>query len=288
MLNAYMMSLRGFLSIAVLALGAGAARIGRHRTAEALAFTLGNVSSWLKEAGITHVFFHGTALGLERDGGVIEGDDDVDLLVLMDDMPKLRRTLWAHAAGVYDEDFEVMGSRKGACFMRTDFAKPEWAALDVYADTGGEEYVCEPHDKRAWPRSAIFPPKFKTFQVANHSLTLPVPADGHEFLRIDYGDGWNVKAANKGNNSAANALYLRKCVGQCSASRLSIQFVLLSCFDALQVAWFFVTHPSKLVQFCRTWFERNQPLLLTAMFFVVMLYLVKWLACRAAIPKVRS
>ena len=50
------------------------------------------VSDFLRSRDITHMPIFGTLLGLHREGGIIDGDTDVDLMVLEEDESRL---LWA-------------------------------------------------------------------------------------------------------------------------------------------------------------------------------------------------
>eukprot|EP00928_Gymnodinium_smaydae_P035200 TRINITY_DN24816_c0_g1_i2.p1 TRINITY_DN24816_c0_g1~~TRINITY_DN24816_c0_g1_i2.p1 ORF type:complete len:573 (+),score=82.48 TRINITY_DN24816_c0_g1_i2:49-1767(+) len=222
------------------------ANAGPRQHADALIATITNISSWFREAGVEHMFFHGTALGLHRDGGVIEGDDDVDVLVRQQDMDRIRQLLLDH--NVYDmyyEEWNLTNTWHGTCFMRVDgFGKPKgWAPVDIYADVGSGDYVCDGQDNIAWPRYLIYPPQDKVVHFGGKEYRLPIPRAVESWLQIEYGAGWKDKAQRKGFQAKAYTIFHEGCTGSCDRRPHGMQKAAL-CFqrdkascDTVQIAY---------------------------------------------------
>eukprot|EP00928_Gymnodinium_smaydae_P034162 TRINITY_DN24281_c0_g1_i1.p1 TRINITY_DN24281_c0_g1~~TRINITY_DN24281_c0_g1_i1.p1 ORF type:complete len:623 (+),score=82.19 TRINITY_DN24281_c0_g1_i1:93-1961(+) len=202
------------------AASAARSRAGPSQSKAKLRATLTNASKWFNEGGLPHVFMFGTALGLHRDNDVIDGDDDVDVLVPCKHLESARDILESHGIRfLYREDWQINGTWHGPCFLRVDgFGKPaEWAPLDIYGDTGDNETVCETQDGVAWPRVLTHPPLVKHLRLDGHDYAFHVPSSMDAWFPFIYGSGiLDHSGHGKGDSTlASDYFHAKQCQGSC-------------------------------------------------------------------------
>jgi len=138
-----------------------------------------------RAADLPYMAYAGTLLGVERHGGVIPWDDDIDLCIEGRDLPKLLDLT---------ERFARCGVRlleAGLCYKlcwadRRNINRKvpwSWPFIDIFVwDKIGSRLVIR-HSRDHYPLKSVFPLRSAPF----HHLSLPVPQDSKAFLSAWFG-----------------------------------------------------------------------------------------------------
>ena len=143
---------------------------------------------------VDYCVFYGTALGIHRDGDIIEGDDDVDLFVENKDFDKVDKLL--KEAG-FRSSQEINGQPvfPGIFSQYYKTRDSEFCLLDIYFyDDVHDDFVIDrwnisgkPDDKKTY---IIFPKKiiFETKEVDFFDAKVKMPRDAESLCRYIYGN----------------------------------------------------------------------------------------------------
>lgn len=142
------------------------------------------------ELGHDSCVISGTLLGLIREGGVIDYDDDLDLLVLLtSEDPVSAAREWTGfarrclAAGILNERFRVDE------FIHLKAATRTGVGADLFPCWVSDGRVFAwPHTAGTLPRSALLP--WDSRDVADEAVR--IPADPEAFLCSNYGADWRT------------------------------------------------------------------------------------------------
>jgi len=158
----------------------------------------------------------GTTLGIVRHGGLIPWDDDVDICILIEDVPKLLKSvsefedcgLTLQEAQTYS--FKIFDPRDSDAVQNSHYTH-RYPFCDVFVmQKVKDEYtLCDKIGRNTWPNEKylqhqidhIEPRKFGNFY-------LQCPGDPQLYLSNTYGDNWDRKGATHFFNHA-NAGYFR-------------------------------------------------------------------------------
>lgn len=164
------------------------ARLGQVRP-EAMA-ALRAASEALAGAGIVHWLTYGALLGLVREGGLLDHDNDIDLAIAGRPDPAAVRAALG-AAGFLERGINLIGGTVG----NHKFQRGPVAFDLFYVDRDGELYRDRcPMDRHSvcsgtHPAMALTPLDCGGFSV-------PAPADREAYLAHLYGPGWRIPDRN--------------------------------------------------------------------------------------------
>lgn len=151
---------------------------------EYLANAAGNATVILNKAGVTWMIAYGSSIGFARNGKPVAGDDDVDLFVAWDDVPKAVKGLTA--AGI---KFSMWDERFGRA--PTDDEK-RMAPIEIFTfrEVGriGVTYVCSDYCRDGFAYDDIHPITTQDVEINGQKLTMPVPHNVDNVLTQLYGD----------------------------------------------------------------------------------------------------
>ena len=146
----------------------------------------------LNDCGIRFILAYGTLLGAVREGSIINGDDDIDLIVT--DEEKLFNSL------PYLYEHGLFVNRIFTTELYTFHSEGRRGHLDIYI-------MRSPHNRlyNSWcvSISGHFTPKrFFEGVEENHYFiegdSYPCPKDSEGFLKWLYGKNWRIPQSNKG------------------------------------------------------------------------------------------
>ena len=163
----------------------------------------------LDAAGTTHWLDYGSLLGLHRDGELILYDNDIDLVVMDPDWPRLHEHL---SAALPQDAVRVLTPSEDATVRFVRVYTPLGFA-DVYGarfSTCGARVVVElGHDDEATalPAAAVLPLR----RIAFRGAAIPAPRDVEAVLAARYGSDWRTpRYMDKGADTVEAAkLYAR-------------------------------------------------------------------------------
>lgn len=147
----------------------------------------------LNEQRVNYFVDYGTLLGHVRDGGVILGDEDIDISVHVQEPADADRLLTAvravHASGDYD--VEVLPH-----VLHWVWRKDRNICGDFYvyrADPKDPTYVVNMDNKSQHSRTRLFPTREETFgRRQKDQFVVRVPAEPEGAVQDRYGGGWRT------------------------------------------------------------------------------------------------
>lgn len=172
--------------------------VGTENAARALI----DASKLLDLMGVRHYLAFGTCLGIARDNKLIKHDWDVDLIMLGEDLPKLKPDLFELCGFV---DYKIKqdiprwkkdGKMSEECYVRTISFKKYGVRVDIdpaYISAGGTSRIILKGRKRE-KFAAVHPrewfDKAKKVNFMGKDFFIPSPVE--DYLSSNYGDTWNT------------------------------------------------------------------------------------------------
>ena len=153
------------------------------------------VTSALERHNVRHFMTAGTLLGSIRHGGLIPWDDDFDLGIMEEDMPRVKAAIRdLEAKNVTTKAF---GDYAELNFWYTDREATHFPFLDAFLykrDAKGNYMLSKPESQEAWPEmwyrpDELFPLDKKPFG----KLELYAPRQPEKYLARVYGPEWATK-----------------------------------------------------------------------------------------------
>jgi len=148
----------------------------------------------------SYVALFGTALGIHRDGGPVDQDDDIDFAVPYEDLEKVKMS--------FNDDHPQPA---GDCQHNGFFTRetPDRSLISFWGYTLSEkddeylcfgcETTCTPttacHWRDAYPKTMILPAQPKLTNVKG--LTAQMPNEVEKWLTLRYGEAWNTPEAGR-------------------------------------------------------------------------------------------
>lgn len=127
----------------------------------------------------------GVVLGLERAGDFVPHDDDIDIVIAFERtfVPTIADGLRALERHVRQCGYDVTGSYPSHRHVQVKGQR----AVDVFVGMIENGFVSVfPSRRRLLPKSVVFPSVSASFL----GMSLAVPRDAREYLRLTYGEGW--------------------------------------------------------------------------------------------------
>jgi len=145
------------------------------------------VSEKLQTAKVKHWITDGTLLGFYREGGLIKGDKDIDLGMMIEDLPSNIHLLLKSEGlsllrenGLFENGLEYTYTRKGA-------------NLDIFFFYKEKDYVWHAN----WLGSERIRFKYPFFEIKKQkfaSREFWAPENIEQYLELKYGKNWRIPA----------------------------------------------------------------------------------------------
>ena len=153
------------------------------------------VTSALERHGVRHFMTAGTLLGSIRHGGLIPWDDDFDLGIMEEDMPRVQAAIRDLKA--QNVTTKAFGDFAELNFWYTDREATHFPFLDAFLytrDADGNYVLSKPESREAWPKMWYRPDEL--FPLGKRSfgeLDLYAPRQPEKYLERVYGREWATK-----------------------------------------------------------------------------------------------
>jgi phosphorylcholine metabolism protein LicD len=147
-----------------------------------------------REGELSYMAYAGTLLGIERHGGVIPWDDDIDFCIEGRDLPKLLRLQERFAAlGIRlianEMCYKLCWNRHRPIGRKTNWS---WPFIDVFVWDEFNERLLVRYTGDHYPFESVFPLRDAHF----HHLLLPVPRDAQSILAAWFGPNFMTRAVS--------------------------------------------------------------------------------------------
>lgn len=171
---------------------------GQKRSREQLHFLFKQVMQYLCDADICLILFYGSLLGYIREGGMIDGDDDIDVLMSREDVPKLEQYLSDHPhPSIYLSGRNPEGNLYQLSYYED--ASNILGPFDIYVideevgEGKEEKKICVTLEQQRFDIQHIMPCR----QVKFLSFDVHIPCEPVKILETVYGKGWKIKVDRK-------------------------------------------------------------------------------------------